>query len=62
VPSKAVSSPATVSLEEKERQTIVEALIGTDWNESRTAKNLGVSRGRILGKMKKYGIRRPPKP
>jgi len=43
-----------------ERQVVLEALIGSGWNQTRAAQTLGLSRTRLIAKMKKYSIR-PPK-
>lgn len=47
-----------VSLEESEKKLIVDALIRSDWNQSRAARRLGIPRHILLYRMKKYDIGR----
>ncbi|MEM7264083.1 MAG: helix-turn-helix domain-containing protein, partial [Planctomycetota bacterium] len=47
--------------EELERQLLERSLLENEWNKSRTAKALGVSRPTLDQKIEKYGIQRPPK-
>jgi DNA-binding NtrC family response regulator len=42
-----------------QKQIILEALTQQDWNVTRTAKSLGISRATLQNKMKTYGIRKP---
>jgi len=55
-PSPAKSlSPA----EEAEYRKIVAALAEHGYNQTRAAKALGISRGTLIQRMKRYGIKRP---
>lgn len=51
----------TDATEELERQLLLKSLSETDWNKSRTARQLGVSRPTLDQKIDKYGIQPPPK-
>ena len=57
-------APAGISLgqtvEEVERQRILEALHETRWNISRAASRLGVTRNILRYRVQKYGLRLPP--
>ena len=46
-------------LEEGERQTLIEALERTRWNQSRAAGLLGISRDTLRCKIKRYSLPRP---
>jgi len=46
-------------LERYEKSMILSALRGHQWNQTRAARALGISRDNIRYRMKKYGIRRP---
>lgn len=48
--------PVMLTLDEVERLHIEESLIVYCWNYSRTAKDLGVSRGKLYRMIKKHGI------
>lgn len=48
-------------LEELERQRIVEALARNAGNQTRTAKDLGISRKVLMNRLDRYGIDRPRK-
>ena len=52
------------ALEELEKTMIKEGLRRTNWNKSRLAKELGISRAGLIMKVEKYGLdkRRLPKP
>jgi two-component system NtrC family response regulator len=55
-----VSLPeAGLSLEVVERELIVRALQKHDWNQSRAARYLGITRHTLLYRMDKHGIARP---
>jgi DNA-binding NtrC family response regulator len=55
-----VSLPeAGLSLERVERDLIVRALEKHDWNQSRAARYLGITRHTLLYRMDKHGIARP---
>ncbi|MGD8452918.1 MAG: sigma 54-interacting transcriptional regulator [Phycisphaerae bacterium] len=47
------------SLEDYEKAMIVKALSEHDWNQSHTARALGVSRDNLRYRLRKYNIRRP---
>ena len=58
--SLAVSLPETgLSLEQVEKELIVRALQKHDWNQSRAARYLGITRHTLLYRMDKHGIARP---
>jgi two-component system, NtrC family, nitrogen regulation response regulator NtrX len=42
-----------------QKQIILKALTQHDWNVTRTAKSLGITRATLQNKMKTYGIRKP---
>lgn len=44
-------------LEKSEKDTILAALVDTDWNVSLAAKNLGITRGTLRYRMEKYQIK-----
>jgi len=48
------------SLADVERDHIQSMLEGMDWNISKAADALGVDRGTLYNKIKKYGLQRPP--
>ncbi|MGB2984942.1 MAG: sigma-54 dependent transcriptional regulator, partial [Phycisphaerae bacterium] len=50
----------TSTLYGQERTLIVKALEEHDWNQSRAAKALGITRYHVRHRMKKYGIKKPP--
>jgi two-component system response regulator PilR (NtrC family) len=50
------SNDLTTTLEDQERQMIVEALEATRWNRTAAAKNLGISFRSLRYKLKKLGI------
>jgi hypothetical protein len=55
-----VSLPeAGLSLEEVEKELILRALQKHDWNQSRAARYLGITRHTLLYRMDKHGIQRP---
>ncbi|MFQ6049142.1 MAG: sigma 54-interacting transcriptional regulator, partial [Phycisphaerae bacterium] len=56
---QARSDPADSSLFGYEKAIIVKALIENDWNQSRAARALGISRDNIRYRIKKYNIRKP---
>jgi DNA-binding NtrC family response regulator len=59
-PAMAVSTarPAVVPLKELERKAIIEALSRLDYNATKTAAQLGISRATLFRKLKEYGISR----
>jgi len=60
VSSLPVSLPeAGLSLEGVEKELIVRALQKHDWNQSRAARYLGITRHTLLYRMDKHGIARP---
>lgn len=50
------SEPAKASLQDAEKQTILQALEVSQWVVSDTAKVLGISRSSLYNKMKKLNI------
>jgi len=52
-------SPGRQSLAEIERLHIAEVLEGNDWNISRSAELLGIDRGTLYNKIKKYELQKP---
>jgi two-component system response regulator PilR (NtrC family) len=56
VESSLDSNDLTTTLEEQERQMIVEALEATRWNRTAAAKNLGINFRSLRYKLKKLGI------
>lgn len=48
-----------VPFEEYERRIIEHALARADWNRSKAARELGISRPRLLRKIARYGLREP---
>ncbi|MBP1780125.1 MAG: Fis family transcriptional regulator [candidate division NC10 bacterium] len=55
-----VSLPETgLSLEKVEKDLILRALQKHDWNQSRAARYLGITRHTLLYRMDKHGIERP---
>jgi transcriptional regulator with GAF, ATPase, and Fis domain len=49
-----------ISLEAIEKELIVKALHKCDWNQTRAARYLDVSRKTLIYRIEKHGIRRPP--
>jgi two-component system, NtrC family, response regulator AtoC len=47
--------------EEEDRRRILDALAANTWNQSRTAKALGMHRRTLISKLDRYGIPRPQK-
>ncbi len=47
-------------MENYEKNILIDALLNCNWNESKTAKMLGISRTSLISKIKKYALRRPP--
>jgi two-component system response regulator HydG/two-component system response regulator AtoC len=45
-----------VNLKEFERELVLQALKKYNWNQTRTAEHLGISRKQLINKMKKYGL------
>lgn len=43
-------------LSEIEREIILQALIKNNWNQTKTAEHLGLSRKQLINKIKKYGL------
>ena len=48
-----------LSLDELERQHLVQALAQTEWNVTRAARLLDVSRDTLRYRMKRHGLQRP---
>jgi DNA-binding NtrC family response regulator len=51
---------AGLAYEEYERRIVALALERAGWNRSRAARELGISRPRLLRKMARYGLEEPP--
>ena len=49
-------------LEDVERELLVAALIKHDWNQTRAAANLDISRSTLIYRMQKFGLERPLSP
>ncbi|HRR55704.1 MAG TPA: sigma-54 dependent transcriptional regulator [Acidobacteriota bacterium] len=49
-----------INLYDVEKQLIAQALIKSQWNQSKASRLLSVSRDTLRYKIKKYGIRKPP--
>jgi two-component system NtrC family response regulator len=49
-----------ISLEAIEKELIVKALHKCDWNQTRAARYLDVSRKTLIYRIEKHGIRKPP--
>ncbi|KAB2968253.1 MAG: sigma-54-dependent Fis family transcriptional regulator [Thermoanaerobaculia bacterium] len=54
------SRPGPMSLEEVEKGHIRRVLDGCDWNISQAAKVLGIDRGTLYAKIRRYGFERVP--
>lgn len=54
--------PGGLPYEEYERRIVEHALARADWNRSRAARELGISRPRLLRKIARHGLREPPRP
>jgi DNA-binding NtrC family response regulator len=54
--AKPEAAPATLNLEERERQAILQALETTNWNKQAAAALLGLHRPTLYSKMRKHGI------
>ena len=52
------ATAATQDLATMERQTIERALHQTDWNKSKTARRLGLTRTQLYVRLRRYGIER----
>jgi DNA-binding NtrC family response regulator len=50
-----------LSFEEFERRVVAHALARTGWNRSRAARELGISRPRLLRKIERHGLEAPPR-
>ncbi len=55
-PGLRVSGKLKDSIDELEKQLIVEGLERTGWNKSKLAKELGISRANLIMKVEKYGL------
>ena len=56
------SLPLREALDEFARQYVLRTLEGTQWNVSRTARQLGVHRNTVLAKLATWGVQRPGTP
>jgi len=54
--------PAGFAYEEYERRIVAHALERAGWNRSRAARELGISRPRLLRKIARYGLLEPARP
>ena len=54
------SSPLRAKVDETERRVIVSALEANNNNQSRAARDLGISRRALIYKMERYGLKPPP--
>jgi transcriptional regulator with PAS, ATPase and Fis domain len=52
-------TPAAQDLPTLERKTIENALRETDWNKSKTARRLGLTRTQLYVRLRRYGIEQP---
>ena len=64
LPGELVSPPAPPAagesaLAQAERAAVLDALHASDWNQTRAAKALGISRDNLRYRIKKYGLSRP---
>ncbi len=55
----ALANPTESGLAGYEQALIVKALKETDWNQTRAAASLGISRDNLRYRVKKYGIVKP---
>ena len=51
--------PVQMTLPEMERRAVVDALVRSDWNQTRAARLLGIPRHVLLYRIKKFDISRP---
>ena len=51
--------PATAVLTMVERDTIAQAMRDCEWNKSKAARRLGLSRTQLYGRLRKYGLDQP---
>lgn len=59
IPGRTADISGQPRLHYDEQTLILDALVGTRWNVSQAARNLGMGRATIHRKMKQYGIARP---
>jgi DNA-binding NtrC family response regulator len=52
------ATAATQDLATMERQTIEKILQQTDWNKSKTARRLGLTRTQLYVRLRRYGLER----
>ena len=55
----AAEAPATGELSQVERGTIERIMHESDWNKSKAARRLGLSRTQLYGRLKRYGLDGP---
>ena len=55
----ATAAPSLTPAEAAERQRILELLAANGGNQTRVAKQLGMARGTLIERLKRYGIKRP---
>jgi len=51
-----------LSLEDVERELLVAALVKHDWNQTKAAAYLNISRSALIYRMQKFALERPPQP
>jgi len=56
--ARMTATDAPQDLATMERQTIEKTLQQTDWNKSKTARRLGLTRTQLYGRMRRYGLER----
>jgi DNA-binding NtrC family response regulator len=49
-------APPSTDLRTAERVTIERILHETDWNKSKAARRLGLTRERLYGRLRRYGL------
>jgi two-component system response regulator AtoC len=60
--SIAAADEPTEPFDDDARQTVIDALAACGGNQSRAAKQLGMSRGALIRRLERYGVIRPRKP
>jgi DNA-binding NtrC family response regulator/tetratricopeptide (TPR) repeat protein len=60
--ARPAASTLQVAVDEVERQRLLEALTKTDWNITRAAEQLGISRNTLRYRIEKHGLRRETGP
>jgi DNA-binding NtrC family response regulator len=52
--------PPSTDLRTMERQMIERILHETEWNKTKAAHRLGLSRTKLYGRLRRYGLETPP--